>query len=259
MKIPLPIRVAPALTWRAWLTPPPIGSKALLRDQEATADLSSFLAGDLTGFEVGSGPLVLALHGWGGRPAQMAPVARRLAAEGYRVVIPDLPGRAGGEATDIKKVAASIRALIDDIGFPEVVVAHSFASMVMRVAFPDDGPRLAVLFAPALDVNDALETFGDRLRLLPWARRGLRRRIEAFDPTLWPTMSAVQVDHMPGTEILLVHAPDDTDTPFARSAELAALRPASLVTADGLGHSRILSEPEILDRVAVFVGARVRS
>lgn len=258
MKVPLPIRVIPAMAWRAWVTPPPIGSKTLLRDQEATADLTSFLAGDITGFEVGSGPLVLALHGWGGRPAQMAPIARRLAEEGYRVVIPDLPGRAGGEPTDIKKVAAVIRDLIEEIGFPEVVVAHSFASMVMRVAFPDVGPRLAVLVAPALDVQDALRVFGDRLRLLPWARSGLRRRLEGFDPKLWPTMAAVQADHMPATEILLVHDPDDDDTPFTRSAELAALRPsASIAAVTGVGHSGILSDPAALDQIAEFVGARV--
>lgn len=258
MKVPLSIRVIPAFTWRAWITPPPVGSKTLLRDQEATADLTSFLAGEVTGFEVGSGPLVLALHGWGGRPAQMAPIARRLADEGFRVVIPELPGRAGGEPTDIKKVAAVIRHLIDQIGVPEVVVAHSFASMVMRLVFSDEGPRLAVLVAPSLDVHDALEAFGDRLRLLPWARSGLRKRLESFDPNLWPTMAAVQVDHMSPTEIMLVHDPEDDDTPFARSAELAALRPsASIAAVSGVGHSRILSDPAALEQIADFVGARV--
>jgi len=44
---------------------------------------------------------------------------------------------------------------------------------------------------------------------------------------------------------------------FSRSAELAALRPASILVAEGLGHSRILGDPAILDRVAEFVGARV--
>src|SRR5690606_32076328 len=147
-KIPFPVRVYPGLTWRAWLTPPPIGSRTLEKDREATADLTPL--DGYEGFEAGSGPLVLALHGWGGRAAQMAPVARRLAAEGYRVVAPELPSRAGAPITDIKKVAAVVTGMIDRLGFPEVVIAHSFAAVVMRVVFVDRGPRLAVIFGPAL-------------------------------------------------------------------------------------------------------------
>jgi pimeloyl-ACP methyl ester carboxylesterase len=250
--------VVPALTWQAWLTPPPIGSKTVLRDQEAMAGLVFFHTGDLTGFEVGSGPLVLALHGWGGRAAQMAPLAQRLAEEGFRVVVPDLPGRAGGEPTDIKQIAASVRGLVDEIGLPDIVVAHSFASLMMRVAFAEEAPRSVVWIAPALDASDALEVFSDRLRLFPWARRGLRRRLVDFDPVLWPRVSSLPVGDMPGTQVLLIHDPADDETPFARSAELAALRTdTSIVVADGLGHSRILSDARVLDRVAEFAGRKL--
>ena len=254
-KIPFPVRVYPGLTWRAWLTPPPIGSRTLEKDREATADLTPL--DGYEGFEAGSGPLVLALHGWGGRAAQMAPVARRLAAEGYRVVAPELPSRAGAPITDIKKVAAVVTGMIDRLGFPEVVIAHSFAAVVMRVVFVDRGPRLAVMFGPALDWMDAVDTFSERLRLFPWAKRGLVRRLERFDPALTPRMRGLPVDHMPDTDLLLIHAPDDPDALFSRSAELAALRPASILVAEGLGHSRILGDPAILDRVAEVVGARV--
>jgi pimeloyl-ACP methyl ester carboxylesterase len=54
-------------------------------------------------------------------------------------------------------------------------------------------------------------------------------------------------------EVLIMHDPDDRDTPFARSAELAAIRPATTIAAiEGGGHSRILSEPAVLDRLVAF-------
>lgn len=253
MKIPVSVRAIPALTFRAWLTPPPLGAKTGLRDQAATADLPSFLSGDVTGFEVGSGPLVLALHGWGGRPAQMAALARAVAGSGFRVVVPELPGHAGGPLTDIKKASAAVRTVVDEIGMPEVVIGHSFASMVMRLAFADHTPPALVLMAPALDVNDALDVFGRRLGLYPWAQRGLEKRLRAWDPSIWPTMSGLLPGQFPGTEILIVHDPADEDTPFARSAELAATRPGtSIVVLEGAGHSRILSDPVAIERVTAF-------
>lgn len=256
MRVPLPVRAIPSLTFRAWLTPPPLAASTSSRDLEAMADLDPVFFGGVPGYETGSGPLVIAMHGWGGRAAQMAPLARALAAAGHRVVVPQLPGHAGGPATDIKQGAAVVRAVIEDVGEPVAVVAHSFAAMVLRLAFAEQAPERVVLVAPALDVNDALQVFGDRLHLLPWARTGLRRRLRGWDPSLWPIVSDLLPTQLPGADVLIVHDPADGDTPFARSAELAAVRPdTSIVALDGAGHSRILSNQETLELVTAFLAA----
>lgn len=257
MRVPLPVRVVPALTFEAWLTPPPLGRSTAGRDRKMLSTLSRCHFGGVPGFEVGDGPLAFAIHGWGGRPAQMVPMALRLADEGFRVLVPELPGHAGGEKTDIKIGAASVRGLIDDLGMPDVIVAHSFASMVLRLVFQSDAPGRVALVAPALDVNDALDVFGDRLRLLPWARRGLRSRLEEWDPSLWPVLSSIRPEQLPGADVLIAHDPADEDTPFLRSAELAAIRPAtSIVPIEGSGHSRILSDHRTLDLVSDFATRR---
>jgi pimeloyl-ACP methyl ester carboxylesterase len=260
LRVPLSVRSVPAVAFRAWLTPPPIGERTVARDRKLTADLDSFRVGDVAGFETGSGPLVLALHGWGGRPAQMTALAHSLADEGYRVVVPELPGRAGGEPTDIKQTAAAVRAVVEELGMPEVVVAHSFAAMVARLAFWVEAPRSMVLFAPALDVHDALDVFGDRLGLLPWARRGLGRRLESWDREMWPTVSGLRPDQFPDTAMIIFHDPDDQETPFSRSAELAALRPATtLRVCEGVGHSRILADSSVLGHLTASVRQRTTS
>lgn len=254
MKVPFAIRAIPSLTYRAWFTPPPVDPTVVDRDRETTSGLGTFGVGDVTGFETGSGPVVLALHGWGGRPAQMVTLARAVADVGYRVVIPELPGHAGGEKTDIKEVTAQVRGLIGHVGAPEIVIAHSFAALVMRLLLEDEAPRGAILIAPALDVDDALAVFGDRLRLLPWARKRLRSRLGSWDPALWTVLCGVHPEQMQGTEFLIIHDPDDSDTSFRLSAELAALRPSTrLIPAHGTGHNRILRDQAVIDRSIRFI------
>jgi pimeloyl-ACP methyl ester carboxylesterase len=253
MRVPFPVRVVPSLTFRAWLTPPPLSSSTAAHDDHEVRDLTPVFFGGVPGYEIGSGPVAIAAHGWGGRAAQMSAIARCLADSGYRVIVPQLPGHAGGSPTDIKKVAGTLHAVVDDVGEPDLVVAHSFAAMVLRLAFTAVAPLRVALVAPALDVRDALDVFADRLQLLPWASRGLRRRLESWDPKLWPTLASVQPTQLPGATVLIVHDPDDAETPFARSAELAAIRPrTSILPVEGAGHTRILAHPALLETVADF-------
>lgn len=257
VKIPFPIRSIPSLTFQAWLTPPPLGTETADRDRAKLADLESGDVGGVPVFYTGEGPTVVLVHGWGGRPAQMAQLAGSISSAGFRAVVPALPGRAGGEKTDIKKAAAALGVVVEEIGEPHAVVGHSFAALVMRLAFADVAPSHVVFIAPALDVRDALAVFGEKLRLLPWSRSGLRSRLEAWDSDLWPIVSDLSPAQMPGASILILHDPADPETPFARSAQLAALRPDTAISViEDAGHNRILSHPEALERVNGFLTHR---
>jgi pimeloyl-ACP methyl ester carboxylesterase len=184
----------------------------------------------------------------------MAALSLALAETGPRVMIPELPGHAGGEPTDIKQAAAAVSRLIDGAGRPTAVVGHSFASMVMRLAFAETAPPSIVLVAPALDVNDALDVFGDRLGLFPWARSGLRRRLEAWDRTVWPVVSSLHPEQMPGAEILVLHDPEDPEASFSRGIELARVRSGTEVVAvPDAGHNGILSDRLAIDRIVRFL------
>lgn len=257
MKVPLAVRAIPGYTFRAWFTPPPYGSGARRRDAGAITDATRVEIAGHSGFAVGSGPLVLAVHGWGGRSAQMVPLAHHLAQAGYRVVAVDLPGHAGGPPTDVKEAAAALRSVAAETGAPAVVIGHSFASMVVRLAFADDPPPVVVLLAPLVRVRDGLEVFADRLRLFPWAQRGLAARLEAWDPEVWPMVFEIRPEQLPGADVLILHDPGDGETPFASAAELAARRPGTeIVAVDGAGHSGILADPVALDVMAAYLAER---
>ena len=260
MAVPLPLRALPAVAYRVWFTPPPLGRRAATQDSAAMADLERFQirrpdGAELIGFTTGSGPLVLALHGWGGRAAQMTTMARHLTDAGFRVVAVDLPGHAGGDTTDIKRMTAAIGDLIDVVGEPVAVIAHSFAAMALRLVFGDRAPATVVLLAPALKVSDAFAVFADRARLLPWTRASLWRRLQRWDPAVFPSLDQITADDLPGAEVLIIHDPADDETPFATAAELAAVRPGTdLLAVEGVGHVGVLSSPQALEAVTRFVG-----
>lgn len=250
----LAVRAVPRFAWRAWCTPPPLGRRTAARDAEAVDGLAPIPGMD--GFQVGEGPLVLAVHGWGGRAAQWAPLARRLARAGYRVVVPHLPGAAGGEPTDVKQVAAAVDRVIDAVGAPEIVVAHSFANVTLRLTTV--APGATVLLAPIHRMPDAVEVFSTRLRLFPWTKASLLRRLERWDPELSPLITRLMPHQHAGARVLLIHDPADPDTPFAASVEYSANRPDVIVeTPEDLGHAGILDDPNVMERIAAFVVAPV--
>lgn len=247
LRVPLAVRALPAGALRAWFTPPPLSEKRAAGDERALADADRvtipFEGAQLDGFSIGEGTLVMAVHGWGGRAAQMLPLAMSLAGLGTKVVALDLPGHAGGTKTDVKVVARALTTVADTIGPPRAVIAHSLGAMATRLAFHQSAPSLVVFVAPLLVVSDALDVFSDRARLLPWADRGLRRGLRSWDPDLYPRLDDITTDQLPGAEMLILHDPADPETPFARSAELAAGRERTeIVPLHDLGHTGGLAD-----------------
>lgn len=254
MRVPLAVRAVARVALEAWFTPPPLSNRRIAADEELLAGVEGvrvpFDGGELAGFSIGEGPAVLAVHGWGGRAAQMFPLAKALAASGNRVVAVDLPGHAGGAKSDIKVIARAVNTVVEAYGPPRAVIAHSLGAMATRLAFAESAPPLVVYMAPCLVVGDALDVFSARARLLPWADRGLRRGLRSWDPDLFPRLDDLTVEQLPGAEILILHDPADPETSFARSAELAARREITeVVPLDDVGHSGLLSDPRTIDLV----------
>lgn len=256
MRIPLPIRMIPVFAERAWFTPPPLSPRREERWQEslsATTRLTVTVDGvDLTGFTIGTGPLVFLVHGWGGRAAQMGLLARVIADGGFTVIAVDAPGHGDGRTTsDIFQMTSAIEQLVDRFGEPAAVVAHSLGSMATARAFLDRMPDVVVLLAPLLDVRVALDKFIGRARLASWTGRSLVRRIRRFVGAEWDRFAAGFQTDFGNADVLVVHDPDDDDAPFEASAALAATREKTILwIAESTGHTGLLQAPEVLERVA---------
>jgi pimeloyl-ACP methyl ester carboxylesterase len=258
--------VAPGLAARALaalcLRPPRPAAPA--RERGALAGAEPFAArhpeGVVRGWRVGSGPAVLLLHGWGGRSAQLAPIAEALVAAGCAAVAVDAPGhgRSSGRVASVPLYAGAIAAAAREVD-ARAAVGHSFggAALTFAVAQGLELDAAVLVGAPASPVP-FVDEFCDALGLGARARVALRERLEArvgrrYDELDLPR--AVAAAHTPA---LVVHDRDDREVAPASGEALAAAWPgARLHRTAGLGHRRILRDAAVAAEVSAFVVDRL--
>jgi pimeloyl-ACP methyl ester carboxylesterase len=210
------------------------------------------------------GPLVYLLHGWGGWRGQFAPIGRALAARGYRAVLIDTPnhgdsgpGALGGKQSLLPDFSLTLQAVAREFGPAHAVVGHSLGGGCAALAVLDGlEVRRAVFVAPAVDpvaftkVLAGMLGFGERIRTR-MTRNALRRTGHALEEFVLPERTAARTD-LP--EALIVHDRGDSMVHIANGRKLAAAwRDAHLVETSGLGHSRILRDDAVVERVASFI------
>ncbi len=221
----------------------------------------------VAGEEWGEGPPIYLVHGWGGQRPHLAVFVKPLVEAGYRVVAFDLPshnesdpGALAPGRTTATECADAIAAMIETHGPAYAVVAHSLGANATALAAAQGAPvgRLVFLapmgnFPLYLDLFAARHGFGRRIRA------GLHRRLEKriAMPLQDTNMTRVgrRANYPP---LLLIHDPDDPDSPYAASERLAkSWDGARLMTTRGLGrlaHYRILRHRPAISAGLEFIG-----
>ena len=211
----------------------------------------------------GRGPAVLLAHGWGGTAADMVPLAQRLEAAGYRAVLFDFPahGRSAGRRTNMVEWLRVMRAVAAAVGPIHAVAGHSFGGATVALALAEQGMdvRGAVLLAPVIGPALFTERFTAAIGLPPARVEGMMRRITEMvgrEPRSLDARWAVTHLHVPA---LVVHDPADREVPWAHAQAIADAWPGCrLLSAEGLGHRRLLRDERILSAATDFIHALPR-
>jgi pimeloyl-ACP methyl ester carboxylesterase len=265
-------RVAPAVgaRWaeRVWMTLPATPAPIRPAADPGTPFTVPLGAGAVAGRfwdPVGgdAGAPVYLVHGWAGYGEQLAAFVPGLVAAGHRVVTFDMPshgrstaGRYGPRSSSIPEFAAALRAVVAAYGTPYAVIAHSMGANATAIAIRAglSVDRL-VLLAPMAEpgyVGEQLATvlgFGERThrRLITRIERRVGRPMSDFELPAFGRTGA-----MPPT--LLIHDRDDRSAPFTQSTAIADAWPgARLHGTAGLGHNRLLRDPDVVARTIAFI------
>lgn len=253
-----------------WCTPPVLESSFRMPPGVPTGEpIEAFWDGHrVAGEKWGNGPSVYLVHGWGGQRAHLGVFIKPLVEAGYQVVAFDLPSHnesdrgalAPGRTTAIE-CADAVAAMIDKFGPAHAVVAHSLGSnaTAMAAARGSVVGRL-VFLAPMADFPLYLDLFAARHNFGRRIRAGLHRRLEKrIEMPLEDTNMTRIGQRANYPPLLLIHDPDDPDSPYAATKRLAALWPgARLLTTQGLGrlaHYRILRHRPAIRAGLEFIGA----
>lgn len=204
-----------------------------------------------------AGPLVLAVHGWRGRPLQFLPIATGLLERGHRVVALDLPGhgRSAGRTVTPDRLGRLIVQVVDRIGPVSGIIGHSFGGAAIGPALLHGlaVARVVIIASPSR-ISGLHRTQARALALPPRALMELDRLLE--DQAGRPARELDLVAALPDRAVqgLIVHDRDDAVVPCSESQALAAAWPqARLLLTDGLGHRDVLAERSVIETAVNFI------
>lgn len=255
--------LAARLALRAWMTPPapragrpggPPGGRVEQIDLGHTV---------LAVESWGEGPPVYLLHGWGGWRGQLAPLVEPLVSAGFRVVAPDAPGHGGSGAgrfgpnqSTMIDFVETVNAVTEHAGEPAAIVGHSLggSASALAVVTGQGTDRLVTIGSPPQPL-EPLTAFADAVTLAPATRTLMISRLEQLAGASLDDFDLLRRP-APAAKTLVIHDRDDREIAYRGAEQLVAAWPAAeLWATTGLGHRRILRDPEVARRIVEFVTA----
>lgn len=253
-------QTAVRLAFRLWTTPSRTPLRADERVSLARAQRLPFVwnGKPVAVYAWGAGETVLLVHGWSGRAAQWRAFVDPLRAAGFRVVAFDAPahGASAGRRTTLPELTAVVCALAAQVGPLRGLIAHSLGVACSTLALRQEplAKRVVAISAPAR-FEAVLDYFTRMLDLPGDFVERLRRLIETrFGGRVWDELSADFNARTLSTPALLIHDRDDRTLGPAHGHALArAWRGSRLIQTTGLGHRRILEDPQVVQSVVDFL------
>jgi pimeloyl-ACP methyl ester carboxylesterase len=213
-------------------------------------------------------PYVLFSHGWASSGARIAAWVPALREAGFAVIAFDqiAHGASPGRRTTLPLFADVLMSVGARFGPAHAVIGHSLggAAAMLALARGLQAGR-AILVAPAADPVAAAHRFA---RTVGLGRALCERMMAGFQSRLGISFDEQRADRTApaiGRPALIVHDVGDTVVPWEEGERYARHWPdARLLSTQGLGHSRVLTEPEVVDAAVRFlrgesVGQRVVS
>lgn len=256
-------RFSPSLSARLaehlFRTPPRY--RRLKREERCLArarySATPYARGRLPTWTWGRGPRVLLVHGWGGHAGRLTPFVRPLVDAGFSVVAFDAPahGRASGRRSGMPEFIAAIRAVARARGPFEAAIGHSLGAAASALALYEGLDfRSLVLLAPPADPEKYSGRFAKFFCIPEHTRDAMKRRLMSRYRLEWEQLRVSRGPGASRARLLVFHDPRDWKVPFKDGEEIVASWPrAELVRASGVGHHRIVRDPEVIGRAVQFL------
>jgi pimeloyl-ACP methyl ester carboxylesterase len=205
-------------------------------------------------------PAVLLAHGWGGHAAQMRAFVFPLLSAGYRVIAFDQPahGVSEGKLSGLPDFADVLAEVAGHHGEVEAIIGHSMGAAGATLALAR-GLRVArmVLIGSSLDVVSYARKFAQWYWLSERVRDAMQEAVEERFGVRWSELDPVKLVPGLAAPALVIHDREDRIVPWKHGATLARLWPgARLLSTRGLGHRRILEDPQVTQAAAHFISGK---
>lgn len=249
------VKAAEKLFFKARRAPRPAAEHELIERGQASRVPAG--GGHLCAWSWGEGPTVLLVHGWEGRGAQLGAFVDPLVDAGFRVLAFDAPGHGDTpiERASLMDHADAVTRILDEVGGAHAIIGHSMGGSAAAVAM--SRRQLAerfVFIAPPVDPRRFTETVSRTLGIRAPLMQALKERVEERYAVRFEELSVVTAASKVRGPLLVVHDKGDRDVPFEDGQAITeAWEGAHLLATEGLGHRRVLKDPEVVARVVSFL------
>ena len=219
----------------------------------------SMVAGKYAAYEWGDSkePIVLLIHGWAGRGTQLYSFIDPLILAHYRVVALDGPahGDSLGTQTNAVQFSLFLKEAQENLGKVHAIIAHSFGagSSVLATANGMQVAKLVLIAGP----SDYSKIVNDFLKIVQLGKRSQKYFIEILSQIAKREISELRISKIGSklaTPTLVVHDKGDKEVSFQHALDIKTEWPNSeLLATEGLGHRRILRDPETIKKVIGFI------
>jgi len=200
---------------------------------------------------------VLLAHGWSGRRTQLFMIANKLLEKGFMVVSFDAPahGKSSGRTTNMIEYIKTITAINKEFGPFESAIGHSFGGMaIVNTNANKEMFKTIVTIGAGDKIEDIISNFIRDLGL----KRIISKKLIQYLQKKWQiNISNFALHKMVKknkTPTLVVHDEKDNDVDVSCAYNIKEnLINGSILISNGLGHTRILRDQNIINKTINFI------
>ena len=204
-------------------------------------------------YTAGKGPAVLLVHGWEGTAYNYTDMCKALLDNGFKVILFDAPahGLSTGKQTNIIEISHVITQLANKEKNLSAIIGHSFGAVAIGHAIKSGlvVKRFISISAPT-NIEYVVDRFCHFIKASSNTKKSIITKIESFIKDDYLSLSLTEVAQelsMPG---MIIHDQSDSMIPVGHAKSLAKAWPnAILYSTKGLGHTRILLDEEVIQRI----------
>ena len=200
---------------------------------------------------------VLLVHGWAGRSTQLFAFADKLLEKGYMVISFDSPahGKSTGKTSSMLEFLATIKKIEETYGPFEAGIGHSLGGMSLYNATSSFlNLKTFVAIGSGDKVSNIIQNFAKNLSLKEKSGNKIQQRLEHKWEIKVNNFASHFVSQKIDIPVLIVHDTEDGDIPVSCAYNIRQnLQKGSLLITNGLGHTKILRNNEVVNKSVKFI------
>ena len=200
---------------------------------------------------------VLLVHGWSGRSTQLFAFADKLLENGYMVISFDGPahGKSTGKTTMMPEFLKTIQKINTTFGPFEAAIGHSFgATSLYNAAATFLDIKTFIAIGSGDRISDIISNFAKNLYLNEKSAKKIQSGLEKKWVIHLDDFSSSTVAKKIKIPVLVVHDKTDGDVPVSCAYKIRQnLVKGSLFITNGLGHTKILRNNEVINKSIKFI------